>query len=190
MPDGDSRLRDIMSQLGKPKPLWEPRALTDHPALVPDNAGLYAWYFLNLPGLPNGWGIQKPRVGYVGISPSTAEGKATLRERLRAHLSGNARGSTLRFSLGSLLMDALPLDPQPAGRGITWGSEGLLSGWMAEHARVMWVECEVPSAIEQQIIELFTPPLNLNHNQANPFRPTLRERRREARRRARLRPGV
>jgi hypothetical protein len=77
-------------------------------------AGVYAWYFDRVPpGVPvDGCHIvDNAHLLYVGISPKAdpanggAPSRQTVRRRLRQHFRGNAKGSTLRLTLGCLLAD-------------------------------------------------------------------------------------
>ncbi|RNL98558.1 hypothetical protein EFE23_13740 [Micromonospora solifontis] len=85
---------------------------------------------------------------YVGISPKAPPSngrppsRQTIRSRIRYHYRGNAAGSTLRLTLGSLLAKDLGIDLRRVGSGkrLTFGREGekQLTEWMAEHAQVTW----------------------------------------------------
>ncbi|MFJ8030526.1 GIY-YIG nuclease family protein [Streptomyces sp. NPDC096032] len=61
---------------------------------------------------------------------------------------GNAEGSTLRLSLGCLL--DLELRRVGSGKRLTFGQAGeaKLSQWMADNARVCWVEHDEPWTLE------------------------------------------
>jgi hypothetical protein len=66
-----------------------------------------------------------------GSQPS----RQTIRSRIRYHYTGNAEGSTLRLTLGSLLGSELGLALRRVGSGrrmtSTYEGESLLSAWMA-----------------------------------------------------------
>ena len=78
---------------------------------MPASPGVYAWYFDKIPdGLPvDGCKtVGDFTLLYVGISPKKPSqagkvSKQSLRTRIRYHYRGNAAGSTLRLTLGSLL---------------------------------------------------------------------------------------
>lgn len=163
----------------------------------PARAGLYGWWFDAVPGaVPVGgclregpWVLQ-----YAGIAPSApragrAPSRATLRSRLRQHVAGNAEGSTLRLTLGCLLAEGLGLRLQAQGASgrLTFGEEGerRLSGWMAAHARVRWVEDPQPWLLEEQLLRALDLPLNLDGNTHHAFHGPLSHLRAQARQRAR-----
>src|SRR5207249_1234074 len=71
---------------------------------------------------PRGARASKAASFYVGISPArpvSAGGpvRQNLRRRLRAHLRGNASGSTVRLTLGCLLRAGLGLTLRRVGSG-------------------------------------------------------------------------
>ncbi|MEU8684228.1 GIY-YIG nuclease family protein [Streptomyces sp. NPDC048611] len=111
-----------------------------------------------------------------------------LRKRVRYHYRGNAAGSTLRLTLGCLL--GLELRRVGSGKRMTFCQvgEAALSQWMADNARVCWVEQDEPWTSESQIISQFDLPLNLDQNRHNAFHSRLKELRAQARQRARELP--
>jgi len=170
------------------------RSLESDDDLPPRRPGTYAWYFdrAALPAIVPIGGAH-PTDGrwvllYVGIapakpSPNKVPSRKTLRSRLRFHFRGNARGSTLRLTLGCLL--GIELVRVGSGDRLTFGdSESVLSAWMADHARVCWVEGERPWELEDHAIEQLDLPLNLAGNQRHPFHGTLSALRRDAKARA------
>jgi hypothetical protein len=88
---------------------------------------------------------------------------------VRYHFRGNAAGSTLRLTLGCLL--GLELCRVGSGKRMTFGKVGEieLSAWMAEHARVCWIESSKPWELETEPISQLDLPLNLDQNNRNPF---------------------
>ncbi len=150
------------------------------------NPGVYAWYFDSPPtNVPikdcirvDGWILL-----YVGIATKD------IRKRiLDQHFQGNAYGSTLRFSLGCLLSDALSIKLQRIGRSkkrLTFSQEGevKLSKWMAKHARVAWRDDvkkfrgkRFLERLEEFIVqERYSLPLNINHNKKHPFYDKLKK---------------
>ena len=136
---------------------------------------------------------------YTGISPKRppAGGRPassqTLRHRIRYHYTGNAEGSTLRKTLGSLLTGELGIELRRVGSGtrMTFGvGEQALSAWMAENARVSWVVEEAPWLLEHHLIKHLDVPLNLDGNSHNRFHRELTARRAAAVARARALPIV
>ncbi|MCP2285137.1 hypothetical protein APR04_004065 [Promicromonospora umidemergens] len=83
---------------------------------MPAASGIYAWHFdVALPGMPLK-GTQETEFGrllYVGIAPreprrsDNRPSNQNLRKRIHNHYRGNASGSTLRLTLGSLLAPEL-----------------------------------------------------------------------------------
>jgi hypothetical protein len=114
---------------------------------------------------------------YVGIAPKkqTNAGKKSnkkLFDRLRFHYSGNAEGSTLRLTLGSLLSETLGirLQRQEGGTSLTFrDGEQILSRWMGENAYVVWVVRDDPWVLEDELIRTLSLPLNLQGNDRHPF---------------------
>ena len=162
----------------------------------PARPGTYAWYF-EAAAVPRSVPIAHAHrfrddwvLLYVGIAPQRpAAGKPpsrkTLRSRLRYHFRGNARGSTLRLSLGSLLAEVLGLQAVRADKGLTFGAtEQTLSGWLAAHGRVCWLEHPQPWDLEHHALATLDLPLNIRDNPRNPFRAELSAVRRDTRRRA------
>jgi hypothetical protein len=100
----------------RPARLWSAAEIVKSFASVPKSAGVYAWYFDEIPpGVPTAEchrSAEGQVLLYVGIGPKEAKGARTpgtrtLHDRLRDHLVGNAEGSTLRLTLGCLLADHL-----------------------------------------------------------------------------------
>ncbi|WP_336621553.1 GIY-YIG nuclease family protein [Streptomyces sp. DH37] len=173
-----------LSSLGR---LWPANEILIRPSPVPAVAGVYGWHFEKAPfrDLPAG------HLLYVGIAPRyMANRKSTqnLRTRVRYHFRGNAAGSTLRLTLGCLL--GLELRRVGSGKRMTFGEAGeaKLTRWMAEHARVCWVEHPEPWTLESDLITRLDLPLNLDQNRHNGFYSRLTEIRAQARQRARELP--
>ncbi|MFD1272488.1 GIY-YIG nuclease family protein [Streptomyces kaempferi] len=138
-------------------------------------AGVYGWHFEQAPCAD----LTAGRLLYVGIAPR-------LRKRVRYHYRGNAAGSTLRLTLGCLLGIELRRVGK-SGTRMTFGKAGeaALSQWMAENARVCWIEHDEPWTMESEFISRLDLPLNLDQNRHNPFHSRLKELRSQARQRAR-----
>lgn len=170
------------------------------PSPIPAAAGVYAWYFNEIPpSVP----IDGCRVVdghtllYVGISPKkpSADGlrasRQTMRTRVSYHYRGNAYGSTLRLSLGSVLAAELAIQLRRVGSGtrLTFSTgEEALSDWMSRHARVCWLETAEPWVLEEELIHHLVLPLNLDQNTRSSFRKELSEARGLQRTRARSLP--
>jgi hypothetical protein len=183
-----------------PDRLWSRSEVLASPSPVPKASGAYAGYFRNL--LPDGSMADCLQFGdlrllYTGISPSApptngkSPSKQNLFHRVRYHYRGSADGSTLRLSLGCLLSGRISIKLRRVGSGkrLTFADgEKRLSDWMEENAFVVWMECDEPWLIEQQLISTVCLPLKLDQNSTNAFHSTLTELRRLARVRARELP--
>jgi hypothetical protein len=169
-----------------PPKLYSRAEVLAQPCPVPSDSGVYAWYFDQAPSsVPTQDTHERygHRLLYVGIAPKkpAASGKAsgrTLRDRLRQHYALNAYGSTLRLTLGCLLGLELrriesKKNPGTAKRMTFGPAEADLSEWMAKHARVVWVTCDEPWTVEDELIERLDLPLNLKDNVRHPFYPAL-----------------
>jgi hypothetical protein len=184
-------------EITSPARLWSRAEVVASPCPVPDVAGIYGWYFRELPFPMDVSGCithNELALLYVGISPKSppTNGKPpssqTLRKRVRYHYSGNAEGSTLRLTLGCLLADRLGIDLRRVGSGkrrtFLHNGEAALSEWMAENAFVTWIDTPEPWIAEHRLIQEVDLPLNLDQNSGNPFHRTLSEIRKQAKLRA------
>ena len=179
---------DILRAITSPQRVWSRSEVLAKPCPIPDVAGVYGWYFRDLPCAMNVGGCvahDDLTLLYVGISPKSppSNGKPasrqTLRKRVRYHYTGNAEGSTLRLTLGCLLAERLGIELRRVGSGkrrtFLHSGEALLSEWMASNAFATWIETPAPWVAEHQLIEELDLPLNLDQNQRNPFHKILSE---------------
>lgn len=161
------------------------------PSAVPAVAGVYGWWFDEVPGgVPVDGCVRRDRwtLLYVGISPKRPPvngrppSRQTARDRIRYHFRGNAEGSTLRLTLGVLL--GLELRRVGSGTRRTFASQEVaLSEWMACHARVSVAIHEEPWVLESRLIGELVLPLNLDQS-GHPFRSVLSAMRSAAKARA------
>lgn len=170
-----------MSKLLAPARLFTRTDVLARPSAVPAAAGVYAWYFDEVPDQVPVDGCRSAHghtLLYVGISPKrpSADGlklsRQTLRTRVRYHYRGNAYGSTLRLTLGSLLAAELGIQLRLVGSGtrLTFSSgEATLSDWMDRHAKVCWLETPTPWLLEHELIQNVSLPLNLDQNRHSSF---------------------
>jgi len=184
----------VLSALTRTAPLHTRSEVLARPSPVPREGGVYGWYFRRAPAaVPLDGCVEREghALLYVGISPSSPKGRATLRSRIRQHMRGNARGSTLRFTLGCLLADELGIALHAKGDGRFWLAEGeaRLSDWLEENAAVVWAVHPRPWEVEPDLIRSLSLPLNLQHN-AHPFVKRLRKIRADARERAKVLPAA
>lgn len=173
-----------VTALASPDRLWSAHEVLARPSPVPAAAGVYGWHFEQSPH-PD---LDAGRLLYVGIAPrymASRPSTQNLRKRVRNHYRGNAAGSTLRFTLGCLL--GLELLRVGSGKKMNFGKAGeaALSQWMADNARVCWIEQDEPWVLESQLISQLDLPLNLDQNRHNAFHSRLKELRAQARQRAR-----
>jgi hypothetical protein len=72
------------------------------------------------------------------------------------------------------------------GKRLTFGKAGeaTLSQWMAENARVCWLEHTEPWALESELFSQLDLPLTLDQNRHNAFHDHLKELRAQARQQA------
>ena len=168
-----------------PNRIWPRRELEKEPP--PTSPGVYAWYFniklcnkllFNIldvgdPDYVKGRIFKKrwKRV-YIG------KGINLKRRILGYHFCGDADVSSLRMSLGCLLVKELKIclwkrpRPKEGEYGYTFGDEGeeKLSKWMAKNAWVAWSESSNYEKLEEQAIIEYSPVLNTIGNQ-RPFAP-------------------
>ncbi|TCM41762.1 GIY-YIG nuclease family protein [Kribbella sp. VKM Ac-2568] len=145
------------------------------PCPVPAISGVYAWYFDQPPPHVPTQGCHITAAGallYVGISPKAPPkdgraGSRPLRSRIRYHFRGNAYGSTLRLTLGSLLSEELGIQLRRVGSGqrMAFGhDEAVVSDWMAHHAHECRAATATPWLLESRLIHNLVLPLNLDQN--------------------------
>ena len=138
-------------------------ALTDLSA--PPLPGVYAFFLRDGAALP---GVQcaSDAFLYVGLSSNLAQ-----REFDTHFRDGQSGFSTLRRSLGALLIDELDLHPQPRGTGASDtnyrnyrfddAGEQSLSTWMRDNINVAVQAVPDPTELERTLISQAQPPLNL-----------------------------
>lgn len=185
---------DVLAVLREPERLHGRADVLGADDPVPRRAGVYGWYFSGLDGVVPLEGCREVAgryLLYVGIAPSRAGSGATLRSRIRQHLTNNASGSTLRRTLGSLLADRVGIQMRRVGTRTHFAEgEAVLSEWMAEHARVCWVVTEEPWTMEPAVIAELNLPLNLQHNRDHPFADELVRRRADQKAQAKRLPVI
>ncbi len=148
--------------------------------IIPAARGVYAWFFREVPSYVPVDGCYS-RDGltllYVGISPKNARSRQNLRKRITYHYRGNAEGSTLRLTLGTLLADNsdFPLRRVGSGRRMTFThlGEQWLDEWMEQNAMVCWIEHPEPWLLEHALLLEYSLPLNIQDNRHHPFCATL-----------------
>jgi hypothetical protein len=180
----------ILTALTNPIILYSRSDVLSKPSPVPNERGLYSWFFKEVPpGVPTDGCYTKDGLTmlYAGISPSRETSKQSLRKRIKRHYQGPAYGSTLRLTLGTLLAeqsDFPMLEVANDRLTLTRLGEQRLDDWMEENAFVCWVENSEPWEKERGIIEKVSLPLNIRDNDHHPFAAELSELRSEAKKNA------
>lgn len=153
-------------------------------APLPNEPGLYAWW-ADEPAratLAEVLWEPVPALIYAGqagaSSPRAARpSRATLRSRIRSnHLAGNIGSSTFRRTLCALLREPLELEVA-AGARLEPDSNARLSAWIAGHLSVCWlVVSDRPRLrdLEEAVLAVLDPPLNLQGMAPTPSRRRLR----------------
>lgn len=163
-------------QLTSPLNLYSRREVLSKTCPIPNERGLYAWFFKEVPpNVPSDTSIEinGKVLLYAGISPKNEISKQNLRKRIKTHFRGNAEGSTLRLTLGVLLepLSGFPLRRVGSGTRMTLTHEGeqWLDEWMRTNAFVCWMEHEFPWQIENELLKTISLPLNIMDNDHHPF---------------------
>ncbi|WP_156926578.1 GIY-YIG nuclease family protein [Cohnella panacarvi] len=157
-------MKEILKELSKNH--FDPKS--DDPQTIPKETGIYCITANSVAQLPTQMRsltysyLNNRPVIYVGIS------NKSLRTRdYSSHFKGNARGSTLRKSLGSLLGLERIQSQNDMGKSrykFTKSDEMRLSNWMVENIQLHFYTHPEPDLIEQELINFFKPPLNLKDN--------------------------
>jgi hypothetical protein len=137
----------------------------DKPSAAPDEPGIYAWWFDELPNVPLEGALEQSgfRLTYIGIASYRPGSRRTLRQRLHNHCKGPIATSTLRRSLAAILINELDLSPYLKSKKVKLSDdeETRLSDWLASHGRVAWIADTAPWAYETELLKN-GPPLALN----------------------------
>jgi hypothetical protein len=154
-----------------------------------DRPGLYAWWVDDegAADLAAGLGTElagsRVYAGQAGATrwPSGTPTNNTLGKRIgQKHLGGKVRMSTFRWTLAAILFDRLNVQVR-APMVIAPSSEEALSEWMGRHLSVAVHAHDDRGSLEgleEQLLELFDPPLNLRHMRPTPQRQRLTDLRR------------
>ncbi len=112
---------------------------------------------------------------------SGVRSSATLASRVgRQHIRGNARSSTFRLTISTLLLDRLALVPAGKGR-LDRPSNLRVSDWIADHLMVGIAPFDDRDAlgdVEKEVLAHLDPPLNLGDCLPSDARARITERRR------------
>ena len=191
----DELKKEFLAGLSK---LYSRAEVVDASSLVKEKYGLNLWFFKEVPGntptkkctIKNGMPLL-----FIGSAPGQSNSPRTLYERIYDdHYNGNASTSTLRESLGILLLgerrDLLRRIGTSDKMTFTREGEECLSKWMDKNARVCWYEHPTPWEIKEKVINAFSPPLNIKSGahkigEELKFWEDLRDRRKKILRRSR-----
>ena len=184
----------------RPKKLLSCEEVFTTPCPIPQEPGLYGYYFARVPRSVPTEGcvdVLGNKLLYVGIAPTKppqngrAPSTQRLCHRIRFHYRGNAQGSTLRLSLGLLLGKELKTRLRRVGSGkrLTFADgENKLSFWLKKNAYVTWIVHQEPWILEKSVIQQLSLPLNIDMNKAHSFSSVLSEMRSYAKRIATKQP--
>jgi hypothetical protein len=172
-------LTTMAEALLHPKRLYGVAELSAAPTLIPQEGGVYAWWFSKAPPAVS---VEKTAVHdgrhllYVGIAPRkpSAAGSVSsrnLRHRLSTHCRGPIASSTLRRTLAVLLAQDLGLSVTRTTSlklKMPREQETRLTEWMHENAQVVWLTCPAPWEVEDHLIKGTRLPLNIRGS-TDPF---------------------
>ena len=154
-----------------------------------DRPGLYAWWVdeAGAADLSRGRGYElvagRIYAGQAGATnwPSGKVGDNTRGKRIgQMHLGGKVRMSTFRWTLAAILFDRLGVQIK-ASMVMTPSSEQALTAWMHGHLSIAdhpHDDRDSLDGLEQELLGLLDPPLNLRHMVPTPARQHLTELRR------------
>ncbi len=164
-----NRLSFDLNPLLRPERLISAAEILADRRVIPSTKGIYGWWFnANLPNVSTvgTFEIDRSRLLYVGIAPKGTDSKSTLQKRIRSnHLGNRIASSTLRRTLAHLLKDELGLSRFLDDKNkfcMSREDETKLTGWMAEHAAVSFLECERAWDLEDDLVAGGEPVLSLN----------------------------
>jgi hypothetical protein len=150
--------------------------------------GMYAWFgdLAALDLFRDALGTEIPALLYVGQAgatkwPSGKRSRATLQSRVGGqHIRGNARSSTFRLTVSSLLLQRFDLVVVDGGK-LDAAGNARVTEWISEHLRVspaVYDDRDTLGAIEAEVVTSLDPPLNLGHCLPSAARARLTELRR------------
>lgn len=151
-PGADAVIADLLA---------DPIGAADVRNHLPPASGLYAWW-ASPTVLPTLSGRPHPstpdlRLLYVGIATK-------LRSRIASNHLGRTGSSTLRRTLAGLLLDDEQYRTRWTDRVVLVDDdERRLTAWMVTHLHVSWCEHLTPRDVEESIIHVLRPPLNVDH---------------------------
>lgn len=151
-----------------------------------DRSGLYSWWVDERGALElsEGLGLPLPAgrvyVGQAGATlwPSGKKQEATLRDRISLmHLGTRISFSTLRLTFTACLRSKLSLRVVGA-KILAPESEANLTEWMKRHLQIAihaYDDGDTLDEVEQEVLQVLNPPLNLKHMNTSDIRVRLRQ---------------
>lgn len=154
----------------------------EHVASLP---GLYSWWADETARSVIGDQLSQPipplvYAGQAGATrwPSGMKSKATLASRIRnQHINGNASSSTFRLTMSALLLHQMKLTVLKPGR-LEPTDRKIVSIWIKDHLRVLIVpygDRDSLGEVEDRVLEMLDPPLNLDGRPTTDDRVLLKE---------------
>lgn len=104
----------------------------------------------------------KYRVLYVGQAK-----KKSLRDRIREHLGGNPKPSTLCWSIAAIMGVPYTITDKGKPELKDKNNRQQIGGWLRENCHILYKVIKKTDDIDDEEIKqikTFTPPVNLNHN--------------------------
>lgn len=156
-----------------------------------DSPGIYAFFFVGNEFPIFNKAVSKHQIIYIGKTESSQEE----RDAKTHFTSGKTGSSTVRKSIGSLLLDIKNLKPIPRndtdyqkGRFSHFkfdsNSEEKITDWMKKNLAISFFEFPMSKKeiedLETEIIALLVPILNISKNSQNPFKEALQNLRKNA----------
>ena len=150
-----------------------------------DEPGLYAWW-IDAAGAEIATARLEseiePGIVYAGQAGAYRRrpSSATLQSRLeRNHIGGRIRNSTFRLTLAALLFD--DVEPQNlGGRNIGSAGEAIVTDFMWSHLSltvVRYGDRRALAVVEESVLSILDPPLNIQKVTMTPIRQVLKARR-------------
>lgn len=127
---------------------------------IPPSSGNYIFVLKKDSVLPN-IGIEPIYIQYKGLNVIyTGQATDSLRKRLSCHYKRTARVSTFRKSIGRLM--GLKLIPKNGKTSFSEYDETQLSEWLKRNTLCYYIPNYNYDEIEQELINKFSPPINLD----------------------------
>lgn len=159
-----------MSSFLETQPLIRLSVVRNAKSMLPNSRGVYGLFFRIPPGpapVDGCYARDGLSLLYIGTAGADLSKSGTLRNRLGDHhLGGNERRSTVCQTLAALM-------PEVAGPAVAKNERGRtkmhtakdgaerLRQWMDENISACWIASPRPADIEEQLVQRYSPPLNI-----------------------------